>query len=88
MARAALQAGEGLSVVFTDLGMPRVDGHQVARALKAMAPEVPVIMLTGWGERLVSEGHMPDGVDMVLSKPPKLRKLREALAALVASPAA
>jgi len=37
-------------------------------------------MLTGWGQRLVEEGYVPPHVDRVLSKPPKLRELREALA--------
>jgi hypothetical protein len=36
-------------------------------------------MLTGWGQRLVSEGDIPPDVDLVLSKPPKLGELREAL---------
>jgi len=39
-----------------------------------------VIMLTGWGQRLVAQGEVPANVDLVLSKPPKLRDLREALA--------
>jgi hypothetical protein len=37
-------------------------------------------MLTGWGQRLVSEDDVPAHVDFVLNKPPKLRELREALA--------
>src|SRR5690606_15171948 len=43
MARAALAEGNAFSVVFTDLGMPYVDGRMVARALKAMAPRMPVV---------------------------------------------
>jgi hypothetical protein len=52
----------------------------VARAVKALSRAVPVIMLTGWGERMVNDGDVPPDVDLVLSKPPKLRTLREALA--------
>jgi hypothetical protein len=36
-------------------------------------------MLTGWGQRLVADGDIPANVDIVLSKPPKLRDVREAL---------
>jgi signal transduction histidine kinase/ActR/RegA family two-component response regulator len=79
LARRAIAAGHRFSAVFTDLGMPHVDGRQVARELKAMAPDLPIIMLTGWGERLVSEGGVPADVDLILSKPPKLRTLRETL---------
>ena len=46
-----------------------------------MAPATPVIMLTGWGQRLIAEGDIPPHVDQVLSKPPKLKDLRETLAA-------
>jgi FixJ family two-component response regulator len=67
-------------VIVTDLGMPYVDGRQVAGFVKAASPSTPVILLTGWGHRLMTEGDLPEHVDILLSKPPKLRELREALA--------
>jgi signal transduction histidine kinase/CheY-like chemotaxis protein/HAMP domain-containing protein len=79
----AKAAGELFDVVITDLGMPNVDGRRVAAAIKEASPGTPVIMLTGWGQRLSAEGDIPPGVDRVLSKPPKLRDLREALAQTV-----
>ena len=78
--RKSVNANQPFSAVITDLGMPYVDGRQVASALKRMSSSTPVIMLTGWGQRLVAEGDIPANVDMVLNKPPKLRDLREALA--------
>ncbi len=78
--RAAVAAGEPYHVVITDLGMPHVDGRQVAAAAKAARPDTLVLLLTGWGRRLVEEGEVPGCVDRVLSKPPRLRDLREALA--------
>jgi PAS domain S-box-containing protein len=77
---AAQQGGDNLSIVITDLGMPHVDGRRLAAAVKAASPSTPIIMLTGWGHRLVAEGDIPDHVDQLLSKPPKLGDLREALA--------
>ncbi len=74
------QRGEPFPVVITDLGMPYVDGRTVARAVKTQSANTAVILLTGWGQRLVSDGEVPAHVDHVLSKPPKLRVLREALA--------
>jgi FixJ family two-component response regulator len=64
---------------MTDLGMPHIDGRQVAAFVKAASPSTPVILLTGWGHRLMTEGDLPAHVDILLSKPPKLRELREAL---------
>ena len=73
-------APRDFDAVITDLGMPYVDGRKVAAAVKADAPLMPVILLTGWGQRLVADGDAPAHVDRVLSKPPKLRELRVALA--------
>jgi CheY-like chemotaxis protein len=67
------------SVVITDLGMPYVDGRKVASAIKSKSASTPVILLTGWGRRMADEGDIPPHVDLLLSKPPKLRELREAL---------
>jgi hypothetical protein len=53
--------------------------------VKHDSPHTPVIMLTGWGQRLVAEGDIPPHVDRVLAKPPKLREIREALAQLCRS---
>jgi CheY-like chemotaxis protein/anti-sigma regulatory factor (Ser/Thr protein kinase) len=80
--KAAEKSGERFAVVLTDLGMPYVDGRKVAGAVKAVSPSTPVILITGWGQRLVAEEGVPTHVDRVLNKPPKLRDLRGALAEL------
>jgi signal transduction histidine kinase/ActR/RegA family two-component response regulator/uncharacterized membrane protein affecting hemolysin expression len=80
MFTAALASATPFEAVITDLGMPYVDGRKVAAAVKAASPSTPVILLTGWGQRLRSDNEIPDGVDRVLSKPPKLRELRAVLA--------
>ena len=85
--RASLDRGEPCAAVITDLGMPYVDGRQVAAAVKESSPATPVILLTGWGHRLIAEGDVPPHVDRVLAKPPKLREVREALAQLCRSAA-
>jgi CheY-like chemotaxis protein len=75
----AQTAGEPFNVVITDLGMPHVDGRKVATAIKAASPATPVILLSGWGQRLLAEGNIPAHVDCVLPKPPRLPELRAAL---------
>lgn len=85
--RAAHERGEPFDIVITDLGMPYVDGRKVASTLKALAPEIPIILLTGWGERMLAESDIPPHVDRVLGKPPKLAELQAVMAALaVAKP--
>lgn len=78
---AALTGDGPYEVVITDLGMPHVDGRRVANAIKLASPTTPVIMLTGWGQRLGAEGERVPHVDHLLGKPPKLGELRAALAA-------
>ena len=65
--------------------MPKVDGRSVAIAIKGLASDTPIVMLTGWGHRLVAEQDTPRCVDRVLSKPPKLEVLRAALVELAGS---
>ena len=77
---AARAQSTPFQLVITDLGMPYVDGRKVSGAIKSAAPGTIVLLLTGWGQRLVADGDIPPHVDHVLSKPPKLRELRQALA--------
>ncbi|MES1166424.1 MAG: ATP-binding protein, partial [Pseudomonadota bacterium] len=76
----AQSRGRPFAAVLSDLGMPQVDGGQVASAVKTASPGTAVFLLTGWGQRIGIEGDIPPHVDRVLNKPPKLRDLREALA--------
>jgi signal transduction histidine kinase len=64
------------ALVITDLGMPHVDGRRVAEGVKRLSSRTPVIMLTGWGNRMLAEKDTPPHVDRVLSKPPRLLELR------------
>jgi signal transduction histidine kinase/ActR/RegA family two-component response regulator len=82
--RAAHRSDRPFDVVFTDLGMPDMDGRTVAKEIKKQAPQTPVIMLTGWGHRLHAEGDLPSGVDLVISKPPSVETLTEALVEVLA----
>ncbi len=75
---AAERTAQRFSIVLTDLGMPHVDGRQVAAAIKSLAPAVPIVMMTGWGAELSSVSC----VDRVLNKPPRFADLRRALSDL------
>jgi signal transduction histidine kinase/ActR/RegA family two-component response regulator len=79
----AVKRGTPFDAVITDLGMPYVDGRKVAAAIKAASSRTPVILLTGWGKRLLAENDIPPHVDRVLSKPPRMAEVRATLAELV-----
>ena len=76
----ARRTGEHFDVVITDLGMPYVDGRKVAATVKSLSPDTPVVLLTGWGQRMIAANDKPPFVDRVLSKPPRLHELRATFA--------
>ncbi|MCG3208606.1 MAG: Sensor histidine kinase RcsC [Anaerolineae bacterium] len=78
--RESLAQGQPFDLVITDLGMPHVGGREVARAIKRISPQTPIILLSGWGRQLEGSGQTPGSVDIVLGKPPTLSQLRIALA--------
>jgi GAF domain-containing protein/CheY-like chemotaxis protein len=74
---------EAFDVVFTDLAMPRVSGWQVARAIKEMAPTVPVFLVTGFGVELSEEERRTHAVDLVLVKPLQIHTILDVVAQAV-----
>jgi len=81
----ALAAGgkEGIEIfrqgdfdlVFTDLGMPEVSGWQVAKAIKRINPNTPVVIVTGWGDALDKRKMRESGIDLQISKPFRINHL-------------
>jgi ActR/RegA family two-component response regulator len=55
----------------------------VASSVKERSAATPVILLTGWGQRLIAANDVPAHVDKVLSKPPRLHELRAAMSELL-----
>lgn len=70
-------------LVITDRVMPRMRGDELAAAVKRIAPNKPVIMLTGLGDSMKELGEYPEGVDLVVTKPVTLNMLRGALAMVI-----
>jgi two-component system, OmpR family, response regulator len=58
-----------IDVVVTDVGMPGMGGLEMARAAKAIAPKIPVVVVTGWAEREDIASARGRDVDAVLIKP-------------------
>ena len=77
--RTAMRENQPYEVVITDLGMPDVDGHHVARTIKAESPKTPVIMITGWGTIMKEDGEAAPEVDAVVGKPPNMQELNDML---------
>jgi CheY-like chemotaxis protein len=77
-ALAAFQTGK-FDLTIIDYEMPVMKGDKLAAAIKALAPQQPIIMMTAYGEALRLAGDFPLAVDLVMSKPFDLQELREAV---------
>jgi signal transduction histidine kinase/CheY-like chemotaxis protein len=55
--------------VFTDVGMPGMSGWELAREIRQLDNNVPVAIITGWGEVVGSTEQRAAGVDWVVAKP-------------------
>jgi len=76
---SAKAEGKGFDLVITDLGMPHMDGKELARRIKSSSPGTPVILLSGWGSFLGADQESGLEVDCVLSKPPTIAGLQRAI---------
>ncbi len=79
----ALFEREAFDIVITDLGMPEISGYEVARRIRIIRPEVPLILITGWGDQIDPEKARDNGIDYVLTKPFRIEQVAKVLAGLL-----
>ncbi|NHZ39310.1 hybrid sensor histidine kinase/response regulator [Massilia aquatica] len=72
-------------VVFLDIGMPGMNGYEVARALRGMTHLEPLVLvaLTGWGDDKDRARSKEAGFDHHLIKPANLEAVERLLTELV-----
>ncbi|MGO8836033.1 MAG: response regulator transcription factor [Limisphaerales bacterium] len=76
---AAILKSEPYDAVIIDLGMPDMDGCEVAWAIKMESPKTPTVMLTAWGATLRDDATIASTVDAVVSKPAQIHELNDLL---------
>lgn len=68
-------------LIFLDLGMPKIDGYETARRIRAL-PEgrsVKLVALTGWGQGQIQDRARDAGFDCQLTKPAGIEELQALL---------
>ena len=67
-------------LVITDRAMPEMSGDAVAATIARVAPDKPIIMLTGFGDLMLAKGEKPTGVRVIISKPVMMEQLTRSIA--------
>lgn len=63
--------------VFTDIGMPGMSGWELARLMRERNGDIPLAVLTGWGEALGSDQQKAARVDWIVAKPFFIERIEE-----------
>ena len=71
---AALQrisdaAGVSLILILSDINMPGMNGLELLPKVKALRPDVPVIMITAYGDAETKRRALENGAEALLTKP-------------------
>jgi DNA-binding NtrC family response regulator len=70
-------------LVLSDLNMPGMDGSALLRAVKAALPNLPVVIITGYGTFHTEKRVMKEGADGYISKPCTLSKIEKTISSIL-----
>src|SRR6188508_1118523 len=74
--RIAVPEEASLILVFSDINMPGMSGLELLPKAKAARPEVPVIMITAYGDDNTRRKALEGGAEALLTKPIDFAALR------------
>ena len=71
-------------VVITDWKMPKMSGDKLASVIKQVAPNKPIIMITGFERTMKAADSISTNVDLILNKPLTRAEFQDALKKVIA----
>ena len=80
-------ADESLILILSDINMPGMSGLEMLPKAKAARPDVPVIMITAYGDDNTKRKALEGGAEALLTKPIDFLVLRSEIDICVASAA-
>ncbi len=81
---AMLDPATPLDVALIDLGLPGMSGLEVAARIRALHPTLPLVLVTGWADRLDPEVLQRSGISRVIAKPFQTTEILQIVAAAAA----
>ena len=85
-AKEVLQEGNNrttVDVIITDIRMPKVNGLEIIDYFKEYAPDISVVVVTGFPDNKLSEQLIEKGVKKFLVKPVEKQTLLQTVAELL-----
>ncbi len=73
------QGPEAFRLALVDLTMPRMDGRECFKALRALRPDLPVVLCSGFSEQESVKAFLGEGLAGFIQKPYSMGTLRKAL---------
>ena len=77
LSRIAASVGQSLILILSDINMPGMTGLEMLPKVKEMRPDVPVIMITAYGDADTRRKAIASGAAGLLTKPIDFAALRE-----------
>ena len=71
-----MQAAVSLILILSDINMPGMSGLELLPKAKALRPDVPVIMITAYGDAETKRKALESGAEALLTKPIDFGTLR------------
>lgn len=73
------EAPDAFDLLITDLTMPNMTGLELAKGVRRLRPDLPVILCTGYSEAAMEEIARTIGINRCLRKPLALKELAKAM---------
>jgi PAS domain S-box-containing protein len=82
LALQSLRPEDRFDLLVSDVGLPGLNGRQLAEAARSLDPALPVLLITGYAGSALTEAALPPGVE-IMRKPFALDALTGRLAAML-----
>ncbi|MQG95193.1 response regulator [Pseudomonas sp. MN1F] len=81
-----LRSAQAIDLLLSDVGLPGMNGRQLAEIARTLRPHLPVLFITGYAETAVArEGFLAPGMQLIC-KPFELKQLRAQVANMLGKP--
>lgn len=77
-----LESAQRIDLLVTDVGLPGMNGRQLADVARQHRAQLPILFMTGYAEQAASSGFLDSGMDMI-SKPFTIEQLAQQIRAML-----